>query len=401
MKRSTSKPEIRSRAQRSFPKRLWVAVFLVGFILVASAAFAGPPGDVNDDGILNVVDLQCVVLASLSMDPAQPPECAAWPGAGDLNCDEGTNVVDIQLIVRMSLAKLHGLPGIPVGKDYDHDNIHNACDGCPHQWDPANGDSDQDGVGDVCDPTPEGGDSGDLCEEKECDSSLGWGCVKHSCNPQTGACENWPAGDLCDDEDPCTADWCDYETGACQNDLVKTYECGYVEPIDYGDILITEFLANPTGSDYGQEFVELYNNTPYTIDLNGLMVHDEGSDSFMITSTLLVEAHSYVVLGSTDSDGERSGHPADYLYPRSAFMLANSADEIMIVFEETLVDVVRYTSAWPVKDGKSLGLHPGKLHPSSEDDPADWCVSQSVADFLADSPSNDAGSPGGSNESCE
>jgi hypothetical protein len=43
---------------------------------------------------------------------------------------------------------------VPVGHDEDGDGIDDACDGCPHIYDPDQIDSDGDGVDDVCDPNP-------------------------------------------------------------------------------------------------------------------------------------------------------------------------------------------------------------------------------------------------------
>jgi hypothetical protein len=42
----------------------------------------------------------------------------------------------------------------PVGHDEDGDGIDDACDGCPHLFDPAQVDGDGDGVDDACDPNP-------------------------------------------------------------------------------------------------------------------------------------------------------------------------------------------------------------------------------------------------------
>jgi len=48
----------------------------------------------------------------------------------------------------------NGRDCVPVGHDEDGDGIDDACDGCPHIFDPDQIDSDGDGVDDVCDPNP-------------------------------------------------------------------------------------------------------------------------------------------------------------------------------------------------------------------------------------------------------
>jgi len=384
MKKSTSKPEECVQSSRRFRTTVLVGIFLAIFVLNASSSFAAAPGDVNEDGKLNVVDLQCVVLASLSFDPGDSPGCMVWAGAGDLNCDEGTNIVDVQLIARMSLAKLHGLAGIPWGKDYDHDNVHNSCDVCPHQWDAMQADSDQDGLGDACDPAPQGGEVSGLCDGVECDPSEGWGCVYSSCNEQTGACETSPDGDMCDDNDPCSADWCDYESGECRHDPIDNDDCGESAGLGYGDILVTEFLANPAGIDNGAEYFELYNNTPNPIDLDGMMIHDEGDNSWVINDSIVVAPYGYVTFGSTNADGIRTGVPVDYEYAWGQFTLSNTADEIILLYDGSPVDMLRYDSDYPMTSGNSTALSPDNMQAGSSS--GDWCYS--------------GGSPGAANPPC-
>ena len=149
MKMYASKPENCTLHSPGLRHAVCVAVFLVIIMAYSSISWAAYPGDVTGDGKLNVVDLQCVVLSSINLDQSAPVGCLSWAGAGDINCGGETNIVDVQLVARMSLAKLHGLPGIPLGKDYDHDNVHNNCDTCPHVWNPEQADGDEDLVGDA------------------------------------------------------------------------------------------------------------------------------------------------------------------------------------------------------------------------------------------------------------
>lgn len=128
------------------------------FLLVGSHAFA-MDGDINADGITNVSDVQCVVLAALDLTPSDPsstPACLASEGGADLDCSNNVSVIDVQLSVQVVLGALVGNTGVPPSYDEDADQIVSGCDSCPNDHNPDQLDSDGDGIGDVCDATPEG-----------------------------------------------------------------------------------------------------------------------------------------------------------------------------------------------------------------------------------------------------
>jgi len=91
------------------------------------------------------------------------------------------------------------------------------------------------------------------------------------------------------------------------------------------DLIITEYLANPVGvSDADGEYFEIFNATANPIDLGGLVIRDDGSNSFTITA-LTLPALSFAVFSS--SDGTSLGILPDYIYGGS-MALTNTADEI-------------------------------------------------------------------------
>lgn len=102
-------------------KFLFSALLVTALLIPSSPAWA-IANDVNGDGEIDVVDVQCVVLTILG--PGLP-NCLADADAADLNCSGGTDVVDYQLIVLVVLA--HPAAGIPEGKDTNGDNIHDDC----------------------------------------------------------------------------------------------------------------------------------------------------------------------------------------------------------------------------------------------------------------------------------
>ncbi len=91
------------------------------------------------------------------------------------------------------------------------------------------------------------------------------------------------------------------------------------------NLVITEYLANPVGvRDADGEYFEIFNTTDNPVDLGGLVVRDDGSNSFTLTA-LTLAAQSFAVLSS--SDGTSLGIIPDYIYG-SSMALTNTGDEI-------------------------------------------------------------------------
>lgn len=93
----------------------------------ASAQCLTPQGDINDDGVTNVLDLQCLIFASLcELDEScsEFPACVVAPAqATDANCDSSTDVSDVLLLVNYAV----GLD-IDEAIDADGDQCPDACE---------------------------------------------------------------------------------------------------------------------------------------------------------------------------------------------------------------------------------------------------------------------------------
>ena len=115
-----------------------------------------------------------------------------------------------------------------------------------------------------------------------------------------------------------------------------------------GDLQITEYLANPAGiADTTGEYFEIFNARSDDVDLDGLVVRDQGSNQFSVTG-LVVPARSFAVL--SNGDGNALGFTADFIYG-NAMSLTNTADEILL---ESPDSGILFSLAW--QDGDLFGV---------------------------------------------
>jgi len=129
-------------------------------------------------------------------------------------------------------------------------------------------------------------------------------------------------------------------------------------PLSPGDLVITEIMQNPSAvlDDHGEWF-EIYNASGASIDLDGLIIKDDGSDSHTISGTVVVPSGGYALLVRNGDGGTNGGLPTvDYVY--SGFDLANGDDEVVIMDGSTEIDRVAYDggSNFPDPTGASMYL---------------------------------------------
>jgi hypothetical protein len=103
--------------------------------------------------------------------------------------------------------------------------------------------------------------------------------------------------------------------------LATTLGCGPIAPtlpeepcngVTPGDVVLSEYMADPAGSDTGKQYIEIYNTTDHIVDLGGLTLSQSMSDGSRLNATVLpslpVSSHSYFVLG--DAGDDKSTRPA-------------------------------------------------------------------------------------------
>ncbi len=91
----------------------------------------------------------------------------------------------------------------------------------------------------------------------------------------------------------CAPDLPDHPDAECKN-------------VAAGELVVTEFMADPAGSDTGKQYIEVYNTTDHVIDLTGLSLFQSLSDGSRLNATVLprvqIPAHAFFVLGDTGND---------------------------------------------------------------------------------------------------
>jgi hypothetical protein len=260
-----------------------------------------------------------------------------------------------------------------------------------------------------------------------------------TCEADCGDCGLSCTGSTCDDGNACTQDdaclagicqsgaamacalWPDCKTGTCDPEAGCVYEnkpdgtsCGLSmtcsmgtcleDGLESGDIVITEFMANPNQvTDKKGEWFEVYNTTAVPIDINGWELLDDKT-VHVITSTapVLVPANGYAVLAKDGDASVNGGVSSLYAYekspdpPNSTFLINNDADGITLKAGWTVIDKVDWNvgSGWPIEPGVALQLDIDKFTTTANDSLFSWC--------LATSPygSGDLGTPGSPNSDC-
>lgn len=157
-----------------------------------------------------------------------------------------------------------------------------------------------------------------------------------------------------------------------------------------GDLVISEFLSDPAGTDTGKEWFELYARV--NVDLNGLSVTRTTADLFAWESTLCtsVAAGTYLLFAGSASSVANAGLPAvDFVFGDS---LINDDRDLFVRWGGLVVDAVTYTTTQP---GVARKLDDDALSASANDDEAVWC--DAVAPYGSET---NYGTPGAANPGC-
>ena len=120
----------------------------------------------------------------------------------------------------------------------------------------------------------------------------------------------------------------------------------FAATINSNDLLISEVMANPAAvSDSNGEWFEIFNASMLSINLNGLVISDNGSNNHTIDAgqSLLIAPGDYFVLGNNGDPDSNGGYNADYVY--NGFSLTNSNDQISIRNDRIEITRLEYSGS--------------------------------------------------------
>ncbi|MBL4634712.1 MAG: lamin tail domain-containing protein [Kofleriaceae bacterium] len=151
-----------------------------------------------------------------------------------------------------------------------------------------------------------------------------------------------------------------------------------------GQLIITEIQKDPCAdqgagcllNDISAEWFEVQNVSNVKLQLLNMIIRDDGIESITVSTPLTVAPGQRVVLGNNSNTALNGDVTLDYQYMAAFFVLANGADEIILVNPLTSVEIDRVfynTVNFPDFRGSSLSLDPDFYDGTSNDDGLNWC----------------------------
>ena len=145
-------------------------------------------------------------------------------------------------------------------------------------------------------------------------------------------------------------------------------------------------------SDHRGEWFEVYNRTNSAVNLSGLQVSSQGESGFTVSSTVVIPAAGYAVLGVRDNTAINGGVSVDYRYIYGEVKLYIN-DQLSIAFSGTTFDSISLnSSSYPSATGRSLFT--GALDATLNDSSGPWCAS------VSRDGDGDLGTPGSAHDGC-
>ena len=240
------------------------------------------------------------------------------------------------------------------------------------------------------------------CEDEDCTTPPATACDGNTL-------KEYAAAGSCDDNSMCiyasTDTNCEDDDKVCRAGACVEDNDGTTRAPVAGEIVITEIMYDTVGPDGAAiddnkgEWVEIYNKTDDTLDLEGLVFQDAvDNNAYTFPAGVTVPPKSYFVLGINDDAATNGNVTVNAKYTKIGFN--NSGGDTVVLKtaggDELAKVVYDFSAGWTDVVGASLQLS-GDVDLENDtdlDDPSNWCPSTTAWDGA------DFGTPGAANTNC-
>jgi uncharacterized repeat protein (TIGR01451 family) len=133
------------------------------------------------------------------------------------------------------------------------------------------------------------------------------------------------------------------------------------------DVVLNEVAWGGTAAGSADEWIELYNNTPLSVDVTDWLLQDDNDIHVALSGS--IAPHGYFLLERSDNCTV-SDVPADRIYTGS---LANDGEHLRLLDADgRLVDSVDGSTGWPAGSGSPHFLTMERIDPTAPGEPANW-----------------------------
>ncbi|GAA0872491.1 hypothetical protein GCM10009117_16380 [Gangjinia marincola] len=155
---------------------------------------------------------------------------------------------------------------------------------------------------------------------------------------------------------------------------INSPTCIAADCVAEGSVIFTEIMQNPSiNADPAGEYVELYNTTDASIDLEGFVLKDDVStgETHTIASSLIIPAQGYVVIGNGATPN--GGVTLDYDYAND-ISLGNGTDGVILECQGGIIDQVVWDdgATFPDPSGASMELAASAYNSTDNDLGVNW-----------------------------
>ncbi len=180
-------------------------------------------------------------------------------------------------------------------------------------------------------------------------------------------------------------------TLTCGNGLATSSDSVTVQvSVPYGvdGVVLSEVVADPAGTDTDREWVEIYNGTGASVDLNGWKIAEPSATDTLATSSTVLQSHGFAVVVSSSTVASELALPGGTVVLVISGLigdgLTNTGDGLMLLnAASTTVDAVSWgtnieafdPAAPAAGSGQSLSRHLGMPDTSTA---ADWFVTSTT-----------------------